>query len=243
MLPAVDKKCSTASKEKLYRKTKERKHKKHRVKSKSKKKSSGLVLNKHLVQYSDVSSEELSSSEAGEIHSDFDDKHGALCFKHRNKIVTEQLRVIARVTSPRNLIAACSPLSNQWELDSLPENSSMSTNLSVNNGIDKPYVASGVNHLKCKKKIKDHKCPSSKKKKKRKDLKHKSDDVLSDYDNSGIQISQHNGSLIEPEHESPVEISHTPPLSKSVHINVSKFEITYPEEEKVMKHLKKEDKR
>lgn len=252
MLPAVDRKCSTASKEKPYRKTKERKHKKHRVKSKSKKRSS--VFNKQLVQYSDVSSEELSSPEAGEIHSDFDDKHGALLLKPHNKIVTEQLRVITRVTSPRNLIAACSPLSNQWELDSLPEDSSMSTNLSINNGIDISYIASGVTHLKgkkSKKANKKHKCPSSKKKKKKKDSKHKSDDILSDCDNSNDQISkytnselsQHNGSLIEPKHEPPIEISLTPPLSKSVHINVSKFEMTYQEDEKDIKHLKKEDKR
>lgn len=238
MLPAVDRKCSTAIKEKTHRKTKEKKNK-HKLKSKPYKKNSRITSNKNLVQYSDVSSEELSSPEAGEIHSDFDDKHGALRLKP-NKIITENLR-ITKVTSPRNLLPSCSPLSNHWELDSSPEDSSMSTNIS-NNCID---MTSEISHLKYKKNKKSNKkpkSPGSKKKKKKKDVKHKSDTILSDCDNSfkfsSVGLSRHNGDFNE-----SVKKSHTPPLAKSAHIKVSKVQVTHKEDEKHIKHLRKEDKR
>lgn len=249
MLPAVDRKCNTSCKEKTYRRIKEKKHK-HKIKHKSHKTKSGFSSNKNLVQYSDVSSEELSSSEAGEIHSDFDEKEGTLRLKpHLNKLITNRLR-ITRVTSPRNLLEACSPLSNQWELESLPENSSMSTNLSLNNCID---MASEITHLKCKKNKKSNKkprSPSSKKKKRKKDLKKKTS-MLSNCDHSivkfsndlNLQVSKYNGDFNEPSNYNFIEPSHTPPLIESIHIKVSKNETAYKEDIKLTKHFRKEDKR
>lgn len=235
MLPSVDRKCSTASKEKKHRKTKEKKNK-HKLKPYNK--SSRIASHKNLVQYSDVSSEELSSPEAGEIHSDFDDKHGALRFKP-NKIITENLR-ITKVTSPRNLLPSCSPLSNHWELDSSPEDSSMSTNIS-NNCVDMTSELLHLKYKKNKKSSKKPKSPGSKKKKKKKDVKHKSDTILSDCDNSfkfsSVGLSRRNGDLNE-----PVKKSHTPPLEKSTHIKVSKVQVTHIEDD-THKHLRKEDKR
>lgn len=241
MLPAVDRKRSTTTKEKLYRSTKERKYK-HKLKSRTHKKHRGHISKRNIVQYSDVSSEELSSPEAGEILSDFDDKHGTSRLKPPTKIITDTLR-ITRVISPRNLLAACSPLSNHWEQDSSPEDSSMSTNLSVNNCIE---IASEVTNLKFKKN-KNNKSPNSKKKKKKKDLKHKPV-VFSDCDNSSVNISKYsmerNGDFIEPDIKcKPILVSLTPPLIKSTHINISNVEMTYREDEKHTKHLRKEEKR
>lgn len=249
MLPAVDRKCSASSKEKSYRKIKEKKSK-HKLKSKSYKKHSGLSSNKNLVQYSDVSSEELSSPEAGEIHSDFDEKHGGLRLNPPNKIVTDKLRITRIVTSPLNLLAACSPLSNHWELDSIPEDSSMSTNFNLNNCIDVTSEVTHIKYKKNKKTSKKPKSPSSKKKKKKKDFKHKSD-VLPDCDNSfdkfsnvsNLELSKRNGDFTEPVKNPSIEVSHTPPLTKSVHIKVSKVEVAHKEDEKCSKHHKKEDKR
>lgn len=248
MLPAVDKKRSTTTKEKLYRSTKERKYK-HKLKSRTHKKHRGHISKRNIVQYSDVSSEELSSPEAGEILSDFDDKHGISRLKPPTKIITDTLR-ITRVISSRNLLAACSPLSNNWEQESSLEGSSMSTNLSVNNCVE---IASEVTNLKVKKSKKNNKrpkSPNSKKKKKKKDLKHKPV-IFSDCDNSSVNISKYsmelsnrNGDFIEPDIKcKPILVSHTPPLTKSTHINVSNVEMTYREDEKHTKHLRKEEKR
>lgn len=243
MLPAVDRKCS---KDKTYRKKTQKKNK-HKIKHKSHKKK--IRYPSDSVQYSDVSSEELSSSEAGEIHSDFDDKHGALQFtSSSNKIITDQLR-ITRVTSPRNVFTACSPLSNQWELDSLPEDSSMSTHISVNNFLDMTTEVTSLKCKKSKKNSKKSKSPSLKRKKKKKDIKHKPD-TLSDCDNSfvkcsnftNLEVSNQNGDFNEPVEKYSIEDSHTPPLDKSVNINVSKVEIIYKDDEK-HKHHRKEDKR
>lgn len=251
MLPAVARKCSGPSKEKSYRKIKEKKSK-HKLKSKSKsyKKNSGFTFNKNLVQYSDVSSEELSSPEAGEIHSDFDEKHGGLRLNPPNKIVTDKIRITRIVTSPLNLLAACSPLSNHWELDSIPEDSSMSTNFNLNNCIDITSEVTNRKYKKNKKNNKKPKSPSSKKKKKKKDLKRKSD-VLPDCDNSttkfskvpNLELSKRNGDFTEPDKKPSIEVSHTPPLTKSDHIKVSKVEVTHKEDEKCTKHHRKEDKR
>lgn len=245
MLPAVDRKCNTSTKEKTFRKIKEKK--KNQRKPKSFKKHCAHTSNKYLTQYSDVSSEELSSSEAGEIHSDFDDKHGIFRLNH-NKIITNNIR-ITRVTTPQHLLEDCSPLSTQWDLDSILEDSSMSNNLSLNNCIDMTEVA----HLKCKKNKKLNKkpkSPGSKRKKKKKDLKHNS---LPNCDNSynkysklpNLELSKRNGDFIEPINKNnPVEEkSHTPPLTKPAQIRISKVEVTHKEEEKHSKHLRKDDKR
>lgn len=249
MLPAVDRKCSASSKEKSYRKIKEKKSK-HKLKSKSHKKHSGLSSNKNLVQYSDVSSEELSSPEAGEIHSDFDDKHGGFRLNPHNKIVTDTLRITRIVTKPLTILEACSPLSNHWELDSLPEDSSMSTNFNLNDSIDISSEVTNIKYKKNKKTNKKPKSPSSKKKKKKKDLKHKSD-VTPDCDNSfhkfsnvsNSELSKHNGDFTEHDKNPSIEVSHTPPLTNSDHIKVSKVEVVHKEDEKCSKHHKKEDKR
>lgn len=256
MLPALVRKCSTASREKSYRRTKEKKNK-HKLKSKSHKKSSITTSSKHLVQYSDVSSEELSSPEAGEIHSDFDEKHAALRLKPPpfpppTRIITNNFR-ITTVTSPnRNIVTACSPINNHWELDPVLEKSSMSTTFNLNNSVD---MASEVSHLKYKKAKKNNKkpkSPSSKKKKKKKDLKHKSADVLPVCDNSfvksskcsNLEPSKRNGDFNEPiKKHKPIEVSHTPPLTKSDHIKISKVEVTHKEDEKHTKHHRKENKR
>jgi len=251
MLPALVRKCSTASREKSYRRTKEKKNK-HKLKSKSHKKQGLITSNKHLVQYSDVSSEELSSPEAGEIHSDFDEKHGSLRLKPHppTRIITNNFR-ITRVTSPRNLVAACSPISNLWELDTVHEKSSMSTNFNLNNCIDMASEVSRLKYKKAKKTNKKPKSPTSKKKKKKKDLKQKSD-VLPDCDNSFVKItkcsnlepSKRNGDFIEPvKKHKPSEEAHTPPLTKSTHIKVPKVDVTHKEEEKHVKHHRKENKR
>jgi len=249
MLPALVRKCSTASREKSYRRTKEKKNK-HKLKSKSHKNPGLITSNRHLVQYSDVSSEELSSPEAGEIHSDFDDKHGAIRLKPPTRIITNNFR-ITRVTSPRNLVAACSPISNHWELDPVLEKSSMSTTFNINNCVDMTSEVSHLKYKKTKKSNKKPKSPNTKKKKKKKDLKHKPDE-LADCDNSVVKFSKcsnsepskRNGDFIEPvtKHK-PIEVSHTPPLTKPAHIKVSKVELTQKEEEKHTKHHRKENKR
>ncbi|XP_025416752.1 cyclin-dependent kinase 12-like isoform X2 [Sipha flava] len=243
MLPAVDRKCNTSIKEKTFRKIKEKK--KHKIKHKTYKKHCAHTSNRNLVQYSDVSSEELSSPEAGEIHSDFDEKHGIFRLNH-NKIITNNIR-ITRVTSPQNLLVDCSPLSNHWDLDSILEDSPMSTNLSLNNCIDMTEVA----HLKSKKSKKLNKkpkSPGSKRRKKKKDLKI---NILPDCDNSynkyskqsNLELSKHNGDFNESiNKKKTVEESHTPPLTKPAQIRISKVEVTHKEEEKHSKHLKKEDK-
>lgn len=249
MLPAVDKKCITTSKEKTYRRTKEKKNK-HKLKYKSHKNSSELSSN--IVQYSDVSSEELSSSEAGEIHSDFDEKLPPSRLNSK-KVYSHKLR-IARAASPRNLLAACSPLSNHWEQDSIPENSSMSTSFSINNGLaEMASEQKRLKHKKNKKTTKKPKSPASKKKKKKKS-EYKTD-LLPDCDNSFIKFSEfpnselteRNGDiLVEPanNYQPPDEMSHTPPLANSVHVKVSKVEMILNEDEKhSTKHLRKEDKR
>lgn len=250
MLPALVRKCSTASREKSYRRTKEKKNK-HKLKSKSHKKPALNTSNKHLVQYSDVSSEELSSPEAGEIHSDLDDKHGALNLKpHPTRIISNNFR-ITRVTSPISLVAACSPISNHWELDPVLEKSAMSTTFNVNNYVDMTSEVSHLKYKKAKKSNKKPKSPTSKKKKKKKDLKHKSD-ILPACDNSFMKFSKcsnsepskRNGDFIEPvKKHKPIEVSHTPPLTKPAHIKVSKVEVTHKEEEKHTKHYRKENKR
>jgi len=249
MLPALVRKCSTASREKSYRRTKEKKNK-HKLKSKSHKNPALITSNKHLVQYSDVSSEELSSPEAGEIHSDFDDKHGAIRLKPPTRIITNNFR-ITRVTSPRNLVAACSPISNHWELDPVLEKSSMSTTFNINNCVDMTSEVSRLKYKKAKKSNKKPKSPNTKKKKKKKDWKHKSDE-LPDCDNSFVKFSKcsnsepfkRNGDSIEPvKKHKPIEVSHTPPLISPTHIKVSKVEVTHKEEEKHTKHHRKENKR
>lgn len=248
MLPALVRKCSTASKEKSYRRTKEKKNK-HKLKSKSHKNPALITSNKHLVQYSDVSSEELSSPEAGEIHSDFDEKH-AIRLKPPTRIITNNFR-ITKITSPRNLVAACSPVSNNWELDPVLDTSSMSTTFNINNCVDMTSEVSHLKYKKAKKSNKKPKSPNIKKKKKKKDLKHKSD-VLPDCDNSFVKFSKcsnsepskRNGDFIDPvKKHKPIEVSHTPPLTKSAHIKVSKVEVTHKEEEKHIKHHRKENKR
>ncbi|XP_060844414.1 cyclin-dependent kinase 12-like [Rhopalosiphum padi] len=250
MLPALVRKCSTASREKSYRRTKEKKNK-HKLKSKSHKKSALVTSSKHLVQYSDVSSEELSSPEAGEIHSDFDEKHGVIRLKPPppTRIITNNFR-ITTVTSPRNLLAACSPISNHWELDPVLEKSSMSTTFNLNNCVDMTSEVSRLKYKRAKKTNKKPKSPSSKKKKKKKDLKHKSD-VLPDCDNSFVKFSKcsnsesskRNGDFNDPvKKHKPIEVSHTPPLTKSAHIKISKVEVTHKEEEKHIKHHRKENK-
>lgn len=168
--------------------------------------------------------------------------------KPPTKIITNTLR-ITRVISPKNLVAACSPLSNHWEIDSSPEDSSMSTNLSVNNCIDISEV-SDLKFKKSKKTNKRPKSPSSKKKKRKKDLKHQPV-IFSDCDNSSVNISKYsmelsnrNGDFVEPVKKyKPVMVSHTPPLTKSTHIKVSNLEMTHREDEKYTKHLRKEEKR
>lgn len=249
MLPAVDKKCSK-TKEKTYRKTKEKKSK-HKLKHKTHKKSSVRTSNRNIVQYSDVSSEELSSSEAGEIHSDFDEKQGLLRFKP-HKIVTDNL-IITRVASPQSLLSACSPLSNNWEQDSIPESSSMSTNLSLNNGLmDMTSEHKRLKQKKSKKTVKKPKSPTTKKKKKKKE--HKSD-LKTGCDNSYVRFStfssldlpKRNGDvLIESanNYQPPDELSLTPPLAKPAHLNISKVKVIHNEDETHnTKHLRKEDKR
>lgn len=248
MLPAVDRKCNTSCKEKVYRRIREKKHR-HRIRHKSHKTKPGFSSNKNSVQYSDVSSEELSSSEAGEIHSDFDERHGALRLKpHLNKFLTDRLRVTTTVT-PRNLLEACSPLSDHWDQESSSENSSMSTNLSINNS----DMASEITHLKCKKNKKNNKksrSPSSKRKKRKKDFRRKTS-MLPDCDHnivkisndSNLQVSKYNGDFNEPSNYNSIEPSHTPPLIESVHIKVSKNETVYKEDIKLTKHFRKEDKR
>lgn len=249
MLPAVDRKYSSVNKE-VYQNTKGKKNK-HKLKSKLYKKNTNLSSNKNLVQYSDVSSEELSSSpEAGEIHSDFDEKHCTLHLRH-NKIISDKIR-ITRIISPRHLVAACSPLSNQWELDSIPEDSSMSTNLSANNCLDMTSESTFLKHKKNRKSNKKQKSPSIKKKKKKKDLKHKSN-ALSNCDKSlvkfskfsNIELSKINGNFVESvkKYKPSVEKSHTPPLTKSSHIKVSKVEATHKEEVKHIKRLRREERR
>lgn len=249
MLPAIDKTCHTSRKGKTYQKTKTKKIK-NRIKRKSHKKNSGFSSNKNFVQYSDVSSEELSSSEAGEIHSDFDESNGVLSLKSSfNKIITDQLR-ITRVTSPRDLLEACSPLSNQWELNSVPEDSSMSTNLSINNFID---MTSEVAQMKYKKSKKNKKPKSltPKKKKKKKELKYKHDlspncDSSFKFSNlSNVEVSKHNGDLdgYTANYKPYIEESHTPPLENSPHIKVSNIEMLHKHDEKPIRRLKKEEKR
>jgi len=249
MLPALVRKCSTASREKSYRRTKEKKNKR-KLKSKSHKKPARITSNKNLVQYSDVSSEELSSPEAGEIHSDFDEKHGALSLKPPTRIITNNFR-ITRVTSPISLVAACSPISNNWELDPVIEKSAMSTTFNINNCVDTTSEVSRIKYKKAKKSSKKSKSPTSKKKKKKKDLKHKSD-ILPACDNSFMKFSKcsnsepskRNGDFNEPvKKHKPIEVSHTPPLTKPAHIKVSKVEVTHKEEEKHTKHHRKENKR
>lgn len=250
MLPALDKKYHARSKEKTYKKTKKIKNK-HRIRHKSHKKCSGFSSNKRLVQYSDVSSDELTNSEAGEIHSDFDESKSTLCLKPSfSQIISDQLR-ITRATSPRDLIVACTPLSNQWELNSIPEDYSMSTNLSVNNFID---MTSEVAQMKFKKskKNKKPKSPSQKKKKKKKESKHEHD-ISPNCDSSfkkctnlsNSEVSKRNGDLdAHSDKQKPYfEESHTPPLEDSPHIKVSKIVMSHKHDEKLVKHLKKEEKR
>lgn len=248
MLPALDRKSSIASKDR-YQKIKGKKNK-HKLKSNSYKKNINISSNKNLVQYSDVSSEELSSPEAGEIQSDFDEKHGTLHSKS-NKLITDKLQ-ITKVISPRNIIATSSTLSNQWELDSTLGDSSMSTNLNSNNSIE---MASGHTYSIHKKNRKSNKKSkiSNMKKKKKKDIKHKLD-ILSDCDNSlvkfskctNVELTKINGNLIDPvkKHKPSVEKSHTPPpLIKSTHTKVSKVDDHPNDEEKYIKRFKREDKR
>jgi len=247
MLPALVRKCSTASREKSYRRTKEKKNK-HKLKTKSHKKSALNTSNRHLVQYSDVSSEELSSPEAGEIHSDFDERHRALSLKPPGRLISSNFR-ITRVTSPISLVAACSPISNHW--DPVLEKFAMSTTFNVNNCVDMTSEVSRLKYKKAKKTNKKPKSPTSKKKKKKKDLKQKSD-ILPACDNSFMKFSKcsnsepskRNGDFIEPfKKHKPIEVSHTPPLTKPAHIKVSKVEVTHKEEEKHTKHHRKENKR
>lgn len=251
MLPALVRKCSTGGREKPYRKRKVKKNKR-KLKPKAYITPASITSNKNVVQYSDVSSEELSSPEAGEIHSDFDEKHGALRFKPPppTRVITNNFR-ITKIPSPRHLLESCSPISNNWELDPLLENSSMSTNFNLNNCVDMVSEISCLKNKKSKKTNKKPKSPSSKKKKKKKDLKHKPDVLLS-CDNSLVKISKcsnpepskRNGDLIEPvKKHKPIEVSHTPPLIRPVHIKVSKVEVTHKEEEKHIKHQRKENKR
>ncbi|XP_015364460.1 PREDICTED: cyclin-dependent kinase 12-like [Diuraphis noxia] len=250
MLPALVRKCSTTSRDKSHRRTKEKKNK-HKLKSKSHKKPALSTSNKHSVQYSDVSSEELSSPEAGEIHSDFDEKHGALSLKPPpTRIISNNFR-ITRVTSPISLVPACSPISNNWELDPVLEKSAMSTTFNVNNCVDMTSEVSRLKYKKSKKSNKKPKSPTSKKKKKKKDLKHKSD-ILPACDNSLMKFSKcsnsepskRNGDFIEPvKKHKPIDVSHTPPLTKPAHIKFSKVEVTHKEEEeKQNKHHRKENK-
>lgn len=242
MLPAVDRKCSTSTREITFRKIKEKK--KHKIKPKPHKKHCTHTSIKNSVQYSDVSSEELSSSEAGEIHSDFDDKHGLFRLNH-NKIITNNIR-ITRVTTPPRILEDCSPLSNYWDPDSILEDSSMSTNLSLNNCVNMTELT----HLNCKRNKKLDKKPKSPVLKKyKKDVKY---DALPNCDNScnkyfkvsNLEISKRNGDFNDPINiNKSVEESHTPPLVRPAQIRISRVDVTHKEEEKHSKHLRKEDKR
>lgn len=248
MLPALDRKFSIASKDR-YQKIKEKKNK-HKLKSNSYKKSGNISSNKNLVQYSDVSSEELSSPEAGEIHSDFDDKLGILHSKS-NKLITDKFQ-IAKVIPPRNLIAGCSTLNNQWKLDSMPGDSSMSTNLNSNHCVDMTSGRTHSIHKKGRKSSKKSKL-SNMKKKKKKEFKHKLE-MLSDCDNSlvkfskcsNMELSKNNGNLIDSvkKHNPSEEKSHTPPpLIRSTHIKVSNVDEHHNNDEKYIKRVRREEKR
>lgn len=239
MLPAVDRKLYATNKEKSHRKTKDKKHK-HKLKSKSSKQN--YEPERSAVQYSDVSSEELSSPEAGEIHSDYEDKYCRLSFKSK-KIITDNLLITTRV-SPRQE-SPCSPLNDQWNKTVTQDNYLMSTNTSLNNCVD--VTSEVVKHQKSKKNKKSNKkrkSPGTKKKKKKKEIKRV---TLLDTNNSNVKASKYtnlellkrNGEFSESvkKQTNIDEESHTPPLIKT------SSKVFKTEEDKFSKHLKKEDKR
>ncbi|VVC34564.1 Hypothetical protein CINCED_3A014986 [Cinara cedri] len=237
MLPAVDKKLYTTNQEISHRKPKE---KRHRHKLKSYKKNNEFDFDKNSVQYSDVSSEELSSPEAGEIHSDLEDKYCRIRFKSK-KIITDNLLITTRV-SPRNQ-SPCSPC---WNQNLIQNNCLMSANMRSNNCADMSSETTHLKYRRIKKSNKKPKSPGSKRKKKKKDLKNTSDIMLSDPNNSNVNLSKctnvepnkRNGDFTDSvkKYKHTEEESHTPPLMKSTPIKVSK------EEGKHIQHLRKEDK-
>lgn len=238
MLPAVAKKLHATNKEKSHRKVKDKRHNKHKLKSKSIK---HIEPAKITVQYSDVSSEELSSPEAGEIHSDYEEKYCRISFKSK-KIITDNLLITTRV-SPR-IESPCSPLNDHWNKNIPQENFIISTNMSLNNCVNIASEVKPQKTKKSKKANKKRKSPGSKRKKKKKELKRI---MLLEQNNSNVnpskcsnlELSKRNGVFSESvkKHTHVEEESHTPPLMKS------SSKISKAEEVKHSKHLKKEDKR
>ncbi|XP_050439240.1 cyclin-dependent kinase 12-like [Adelges cooleyi] len=252
MPPVVEKKHSTTSKGILNRKSKEKKNKR-KLKHKEHKRNSGSSSNKPLVEYSDVSSEELSSPEAGEIHSDVEESAVARQQKSINDIIVQNIH-ITKKNSPKSLLETCSVLNNQWEQDSLPDESSVLTNFTKSNGVTDIMSSpkqKRLKHKKSKKLSKKFTSPCSKKKKKKKEIKEITDS--SNFGNSSflklpvlpeLKFSKNNGdtlvescSIVHP----PNEESHTPPLAQSACIAVSKVEPTHNEDAKHIKHLRKEE--